>query len=111
MGNLLSETRHSKNPEKDLYVAVIYQAFRDADRLHDLELKEQLAKQSNLELHPTVKIELEAAREAMEWLTEPSEDLDFVCQMAGFETQCLLAVKDQLVAGELKSFGTWTRAA
>ena len=80
------------------------------ERRRDLGLKEQLAKQIILELHPTVKAELQAARDAMEWLTEPSEDLDLVCQLVGFEMCCLLAVKDQLVAGKLNGFETSTRA-
>lgn len=92
-------------------MAVIFLAFRDAVRLPELEERERLAKQSNRELHFTVQQELEAAQETMEWLTELLDDFEIACEKAGFEAQCLLATKDQLVAGELKSFETWTGAA
>ena len=83
MGNLLSQANHSTNAERDLWVVVLFQAFRDAVRLADLEEKERRAKDNNKTLSPAVVRELEAAREAIVWLTRPTPDLYAVCEMAG----------------------------
>ena len=62
MGNLLSQANHSTDAEKDLWVAVLFQAFRDAVRLVDLEEKERTAIENHTKLSPAVVRELTAAR-------------------------------------------------
>ena len=99
MGNLLSQSNHSTNSEKDLWVAVLFQAFRDAVRLADLEEKERRAKDNNKTLSPAVVRELEAAKEAMIWLTIPSPDLYAVCEMAEVSAECVLGSREKLKAG------------
>jgi hypothetical protein len=108
MGNLLSQSNHSTNSEKDLWVAVLFQAFRDAVRLADLEEKERRAKDNNKTLSPAVVRELEAAKEAMIWLTIPSPDLYAVCEMAEVSAECVLDSREKLEAGTLTQFKTWT---
>jgi len=53
-------------------------------------------------------LELEAAREAMLWLTIPSPDLYEVCEMAEVEAECVLDSREKLEAGTLTQFKTWT---
>ena len=108
MGNLLSQANHSSNAEKDLWVSVLFQAFRDAVRLNDLEEKVRTAKEKNKEVSPAVIRELEAAKEAMIWLTRPSPDLYAVCEMAEVSAECVLDSREQLEAGTLTQFKTWT---
>ena len=108
MGNLLSQSNHSTNGEKDLWVAVLFQAFRDAVRLADLEAKERRAIENNRKVSPAVVRELEAAREAMLWLTIPSPDLYDVCEMAEVSAECVLGSREKLEAGTLTKFKTWT---
>ena len=108
MGNLLSQSNHSTNSEKDLWVAVLFQAFRDAVRLKDLEAKERRAIENNRKVSPAVVRELEAAREAMLWLTIPSQDLYEVCEMAEVSAECVLDSREELEAGTLTQFKTWT---
>ena len=87
MGNLLSQSNHSTNGERDLWVAVLFQAFRDAVRLAYLEEKERTAIENHRKLSPAVVRELEAAREAIIWLTRPTPDLYAVCEMAGMSAE------------------------
>ena len=108
IGNLLSQSNHSTNSEKDLWVAVLFQAFRDAVRLKDLEAKERRAIENNRKVSPAVVRELEAAREAMLWLTIPSQDLYEVCEMAEVSAECVLDSREELEAGTLTQFKTWT---
>ena len=108
MGNLLSQANHSTNAERDLWVAVLFQAFRDAVRLADLEEKVRTAKENNKEISPAVVRELEAAREAMIWLTRSTSDLYAVCEMAGVSAECVLDSREKLEAGTLTQFKTWT---
>ena len=108
MGNLLSQSNHSTNSEKDLWVAVLFQAFRDAVRLADLEEKVRTAKENNKEISPAVVRELEAAKEAIIWLTRPTPDLYAVCEMAGVSAECVLDSREELEAGTLTQFKTWT---
>ena len=108
MGNLLSQSNHSTNSEKDLWVAVLFQAFRDAVRLADLEAKERRAIENNRKVSPAVVRELEAAREAMLWLTIPSLDLYEVCEMTEVSAECVLDSREKLEAGTLTQFKTWT---
>jgi len=108
MGNLLSQSNHSTNSEKDLWVAVLFQAFRDAVRLADLEEKVRMAKETNKEISPAVVRELEAAKEAIIWLTRPTPDLYAVCEMAGVSAECVLDSREELEAGTLTQFKTWT---
>ena len=57
---------------------------------------------------PAVVRELEAAKEAMIWLTIPSPDLYAVCEMAEVEAECVLGSREELEAGTLTQFKTWT---
>ena len=107
MGNLLSQANHSTNGERDLWVAVLFQAFRDAVRLVDLEEKERTAIENHRNLSPAVVRELEAAREAIIWLTRPSPDLYAICEMAGVSAECVLDSREKLEAGKLSQFKTW----
>ena len=59
-------------------------------------------------LSPAVVRELEAAREAMLWLTIPSPDLYEVCEMAEVSAECVLGSREKLEAGTLTQFKTWT---
>ena len=108
MGNLLSQANHSTNAERDLWVAVLFQAFRDAVRLADLEEKERTAIENHRKVSPAVVRELEAAREAIIWLTRPTPDLYAVCEMAGVSAECVLDSREKLEAGTLTQFKTWT---
>ena len=108
MGNLLSQSNHSTNGERDLWVAVLFQAFRDAVRLNDLGEKERTAIENHRKLSPAVLRELEAAREAIIWLTRPTPDLYAVCEMAGVSAECVLDSREKLEAGTLTQFKTWT---
>ena len=108
MGNLLSQANHSTNVERDLWVAVLFQAFRDAVRLVDLEEKERTAIENHRKVSPAVVRELEAAREAIIWLTRPTPDLYAVCEMAGVSAECVLDSQEKLEAGTLTQFKTWT---
>ncbi len=75
------------NGDRDLWVALLFQAFRDAVRLADLEEKERTAKEKNIKLSPAVMRELKAAKEALILLTIPSPDLYAVCEMAGMSAE------------------------
>jgi uncharacterized protein YhaN len=108
MGNLLSQANHSTNAERDLWVAVLFQAFRDAVRLNDLEEKERRAIENNRKVSPAVVRELKAAREAMICLTIPSPDLYEVCERAEVSAECVLGSREKLEAGTLTQFKTWT---
>lgn len=48
--------------------------------------------------------ELEAAREALIWLTIPSPDLYAVCEMAEVSAECVLDSREELEAGTLTQF-------
>ena len=100
--NLLSSTRPASNPERDLWIAVIFQAMRDASMLHELE--ERLRRRSNSDKKRLYHLErdLQAAREAMRWLTRPSADLTQVCEMAGFEVSSILARSEKFLAGDFE---------
>ena len=86
----------------------MFQAFRDAVRLADLEEKVRTAKEKNKEISPAVVRELEAAREAIIWLTRPSPDLYAVCEMAEVSAECVLDSREKLEAGTRTQFKTWT---
>ena len=100
--NLLSSTRPASDPERDLWIAVIFQAMRDASMLHKLE--ERIKQRSNSDSKHLYHLErdLQAAREAMRWLTKPSADLTEVCLMAGFEVSSILAKREEFLAGDFE---------
>ena len=100
--NLLSSKRPASEPERDLWIAVIFQALRDASMLHELE--ERLRRRSNSDKKRLYHLErdLQAAREAMRWLTRPSADLTEVCLMAGFEVSSILARSEKFLAGDFE---------
>ena len=96
MENLLSSKRHSSNPERDLWIGVIFQAMRDASMLHEL-----YGKSSNKCMYHLER-DLQATREAMQWLTRPSADLRQDCEMAGFEVSSILARREEFLAGRFE---------
>ena len=51
---------------------------------------ERTAIENHRKLSPAVVRELEAAKEAIIWLTRPSPDLYAVCEMAEVEAECVL---------------------
>ena len=99
---MLSSTRPASNPESDLWIAVIFQALRDASMLHELE--ERAKRRSNSDSKHLYHLErdLQAAREAMRWLTKPSADLTEVCEMAGIEVSSILARSEKFLAGDFE---------
>ena len=100
--NLLSSTRPASNSERDLWIAVIFQAMRDASMLHELERRHKRRSNSKQKHLYHLERDLQAAREAMRWLTKPSADLTEVCLMAGFEVSSILAKRDEFLAGEFE---------
>jgi hypothetical protein len=88
--------------------SVLFQAFRDAVWLNDLEEKERTAIENHRKVSPAVVRKLEAVREAMLWLTIPSPDLHEVCEMAEVSAECVLGSREELEAGTLTQFKTWT---
>jgi len=76
--------------------------MRDASML--LELERRYERRSNSDKKRTYHLErdLQAAREAMRWLTKPSADLTEVCLMAGFEVSSILARRDKFLAGDFE---------
>ena len=66
------------------------------------------AKEKNKEISPAVVRELEAAREAIIWLTRPSPDLYAVCEMAEVSAECVLDSREKLETGTRTQFKTWT---
>ena len=100
--NLLSSTRPASNPESDLWIAVIFQALRDASMLHELaERHKRLGNSAKNRLYHLER-DLQAAREAMRWLTKPSADLTEVCLMAGIEVSSVLARNEKFLAGDFE---------
>ena len=89
------------NGERDLWVALLFQAIRDAVRLADLQEKDRTAIEKNKILSLAVVREMKAAKEASIWLTIPSPDLYTVCEMAGMSVECLLDSREELEAGTL----------
>ena len=104
MRNLLSSKRPAGSPEQDLWIAVIFQALRDAARLRELEQRHEQWRTSGKPVLPYLERDLNEARKAMAWLTRPSRDLSLVCSLAGIEVDCLLARKELIESGELESF-------
>ena len=100
--NLLSSTRPASEPERDLWIAVIFQAMRDASMLHELEERHKRRSNSNQKHLYHLERDLQAAREAMRWLTKPSADLTEVCLMAGFEVSSILARSEKFLAGDFE---------
>ena len=83
--NLLSSKRPASEPERDLWIDVIFQAMRDASMLHELEARHKRLGNSDRKLVYHLERDLQAAREALRWLTRPSADFMEVCEMAGLE--------------------------
>ena len=100
--NLLSSKRPASEPERDLWIAVIFQALRDASMLHELEERHKRLGNSDKKRLYHLERDLQAAREAMRWLTRPSADLTEVCLMAGFEVSSILAKREEFLAGEFE---------
>ena len=100
--NLLSSTRPVSETERDLWIAVIFQAMRDASMLHELEERHKRLGNSDKKRLYHLERDLQAAREAMRWLTRPSADLTEVCLMAGIEESSILARSEKFLAGDFE---------
>ena len=100
--NLLSSTRPASSPERDLWIAIIFQAMRDASMLHELERRHKRFGNSDRKLLYHLERDLQAARQAMAWLTKPSADLAEVCLMAGIEVSSILARSEKFLAGDFE---------
>ena len=59
--------------------------------IHELEERHKRLGNSDKKHLYHLERDLQAAREAMRWLTRPSADLTQVCEMAGFEVSSILA--------------------
>ena len=104
MENLLLSKRPASEPEKDLWVAVIYQALKDASKLHTLEGRWKARRKSGKPMMSHLERDVNDARKAMVWLTTPSSDLSLVCEFAGIEVSCLLAKREMIKSGEFEAF-------
>ena len=100
--NLLSSNSPVREPERDLWIAVIFQAMRDASRLHELERRHELHSKSSNKCPHHLERDLTEARKAMRWLTTPSRDLAEVCELAGFEVSSILDRRDDFLAGHFE---------
>ena len=76
--------------------------MRDASMLHELERRYERRNNSDKKRLYHLERDLQAAREAMRWLTKPSADLTEVCLMAGFEVSSILARRDKFLAGDFE---------
>ena len=92
--NLLSSKRPASEPERDLWIAVIFQALRDASMLHELERRHKRLGNSDRKLLYHLERDLQSAREAMRWLTRPGADLTQLCELAGFEVSSYFARRE-----------------
>ena len=102
MRNLISKARPASSPEKALWVGVIFQAVKDAARLRKLEARYLRYEHQGKKLPYYLEPELNAARKALEWLTQPSSDLSVVCELAGMDVTCILAKADEFRAGKFE---------
>ena len=100
--DLLSSKRPVSEPERDLWIAVIFQAMRDASMIHELERRHKRRSNSNQKHLYHLERDLQAARQAMAWLTKPSADLTEVCLMAGFEVSSILARSEKFLVGDFE---------
>ena len=76
--------------------------MRDASMLHELEERHKRLGNSDKKLLYHLERDLQAAREAMRWLTKPSADLTEVCLMAGIEESSILARSEKFLAGDFE---------
>ena len=56
----------------------------------------------------TFQIDLQAARQAVVWLSRPSEDLRMVCDLAGCDMDAVLARGEELLLAN-RQFANWLR--
>ncbi len=70
--------------------------------LHELEERHKRLGNSDSKHLYHLERDLQAAREAMRWLTKPSADLTEVCLMAGIEVSSILARSEKFLAGEFE---------
>ena len=102
MKNVLSKARPASSPEKALWVGVIFEAVKDAARLRKLEARYLRYLHQGKKLPYYLELELNAARKALEWLTQPSSDLSLVCELVGMDVSCILAKSDEFKAGKFE---------
>ena len=76
--------------------------MRDASMLHELEKRIKQRGNSDSKHLYHLERDLQAAREAMRWLTRPSADLTQVCEMAGIEVSSILARSEKFLAGDFE---------
>ena len=102
MRNLLLSKRGATSPERDLWCGVLFQAVRDAARLHELEARQARRGNSRETYH--LQRDLTAAQQAMRWLTRPSNDLSLVCSLAGIDEEAVLDRRERFLAGQFEEF-------
>ena len=102
MRNLLLSKRPASSPEQELWCGVLFQAVRDAARLHELEARQVRRGNSSETYH--LQRDLTAARLAMRWLTQPSNDLSEVCSLAGIDEEAILDRRESFLAGRFGEF-------
>ena len=81
---------------------MLFQAVRDAARLHGLEARQ--VRQGNSRETYHLQRDLTAARLAMRWLTQPSKDLSEVCLLAGIDEEAILDRRESFLAGRFEEF-------
>ena len=92
--NSLYSQRTARTPEQQLWCAVIFQAINDATRLPELALRAAIKADDP---HGTFQIDLQAARQAVVWLSKPSKDLRTVCDLAGCDMDAVVARGEELL--------------
>ena len=91
---MLYSKQRSTSLEQQLWAAVLHQAFRDATRLPELALRAAIKADDP---HGTFQIDLQAARQAVVWLSKPSKDLRTVCDLAGCDMDAVVARGEMLL--------------
>ena len=92
----------ASTPERQLWAAVLHQAFKDASRLPDLALREAIRVEAP---DGTFQIDLQAARQAVVWLSRPSADLRTVCDLAGCDIDAVVAQGEELLLAKVIDIG------
>ena len=94
--------RSATSPERDLWCGVLFQAVRDAARLHELEARQVRRGNSSETYH--LQRDLTAARLTMRWLTQSSRDLSEVCSHVGNDEEAILDPRESFLAGRFGEF-------
>ena len=92
---LLWSERPIRSPEEELWMAVIKQAFHDAERYDGLNSQKQFFEP---DVPHGLLTELIECGHARAWLCSPSADLTEVCIMAGVDPDAVLQQANRLFA-------------